>query len=383
MKIVIAGDFCPRYRTEELLNKANGSISIVDDDLISIIKSSSYSIINLECPIISSLNNCTPIRKCGPNLNATENSLLFVKSIGFKGVTLANNHILDYGEQGVFNTIQSCNKLGVDYVGVGANLLDSQIVLYKKLNNKTVAFINSCEQEFSIAGVDTAGANPLNPISLYYSISEAKAKADYVIVIIHGGHEHYQLPSPRMQDYYRYFIDCGADVIVNHHQHCYSGYELYKGKPIFYGLGNFCFDDNKKRSGMWTEGCMLELTIENKMTYKLIPYVQCGKKPIVRQMNDFETIQFEKNVNNLNEVIKDRQLLLERHQQWMKSTEIDYLLALSPYSNRYLKAAAHRSLLPMGLTVKKMLLLTNYVLCESHRDRLIATLTNYIKMHIK
>lgn len=52
---------------------------------------------------------------------------------------------------------------------------------------------------------------------------------------MHGGHEHYQLPSLRMQETYRFFIDAGADVVVNHHQHCFSGYEIYNNKYIFMG----------------------------------------------------------------------------------------------------------------------------------------------------
>ena len=54
-----------------------------------------------------------------------------------------------------------------------------------------------------------------------------------MFLILHGGIEHYQLPSPRMKKWYRHIIDLGASAIVNHHQHCFSGYELYNGKPIF------------------------------------------------------------------------------------------------------------------------------------------------------
>ena len=85
--------------------------------------------------------------------------------------------------------------------------------------------------------------NPLLPIQQFYKIQEAKENADYVLVIVHGGIEHYQLPTSRMIETYRFFIDAGADAVVNHHQHCYSGYERYKSKPIIYGLGNLLFDN--------------------------------------------------------------------------------------------------------------------------------------------
>ena len=75
----------------------------------------------------------------------------------------------------------------------------------------------------------------MNPISIYYDLLEARKNADIIICITHGGHEGYNLPSPRMQSLYRFSIDCGADVVVNHHQHCYSGYEQYHNGYIFFG----------------------------------------------------------------------------------------------------------------------------------------------------
>jgi poly-gamma-glutamate synthesis protein (capsule biosynthesis protein) len=121
-------------------------------------------------------------------------------------------------------------------VGGGTNLQEASKILYKKIDEKVLALINCCENEFSIATEVTAGSNPLNPIQQYYAIQEAKSKADYVLVIVHGGHELWQLPSPRMQETYRFFIDAGADAVVNHHQHCYSGYEIYKKKPYILNL---------------------------------------------------------------------------------------------------------------------------------------------------
>ena len=77
-----------------------------------------------------------------------------------------------------------------------------------------MAVINCCEHEFSVTTGDFPGANPLNPIRQFYKISEARKDADYVVVIVHGGHEMLQLPSPRMQELYRYFIDVGADAVI-------------------------------------------------------------------------------------------------------------------------------------------------------------------------
>lgn len=167
--------------------------------------------------------------------------------------------------------------------------------------------MNCCEHEFSIATATTAGANPLNPIQQYYNIQEARTKADYVLVIVHGGHEHYALPSPRMKETYRFFIDAGADAIINHHQHCYSGYEIYHGKPIFYGLGNLLFDHKSERHGPWNEGFMVSLRLDKQTLpqFELYPYTQCNERPSVIPMNEAERKIFAERIDKLNQIISN------------------------------------------------------------------------------
>lgn len=276
MKVIIAGDFCQRYRIDEAIKKR--LYGDLFDEVKPIIETADYSIVNFEFPIILDSTNAKPILKCGPNLQGTKEAVDAVKYAGFNCCTLANNHILDQGEQCCLDTKNELEKAGIDTVGVGYNLEDAASILYKEIRGETLAIINCCEHEFSIATDTTIGANPLNPIQQYYRIQEARSKADYVLVIVHGGHEHCQLPSPEMQETYRFFIDSGADAVVNHHQHCYSGYEEYHGKPIFYGLGNLCFDNISKRGDdIWNEGYMVSLDFDKsrKPSYTLYPYIQC------------------------------------------------------------------------------------------------------------
>ena len=174
MKILIAGDFCPQHRVAELFEK--GSFSDVLGDVKETIESADYSIVNFECPITKGGER--PIEKCGPNLQCSESGMEAVKWAGFNCVTLANNHFLDYGEAGVANTLDACQKYGIDVVGGGRNLQEAARILYKEINGQTLAVINCCEHEFSIATKTTAGSNPLNPIQQYYAIQEAKQKAE-------------------------------------------------------------------------------------------------------------------------------------------------------------------------------------------------------------
>lgn len=368
MKILITGDYCPWERVAERF--AQGDYGVLDA-IKPIFAHVDYSIVNLECPIVRGGEK--PIVKNGPNLHADTRALEALKGVGVSCVTLANNHFRDFGDEGVLNTLSELSAYGIDYVGGGANLSDAAAVLYKKIGKETLAIVNCCEHEFSIATEGHCGSNPLNPIQQYYAIQEAKKKADYVLVIVHGGVEHYQLPTPRMQETYQFFIDSGADAVINHHQHCYSGYEIYQGKPIFYGLGNLCFDRSKRNSS-WNEGFILELTLsKSTFDYRFIPYHQCDDDPKVVLYNNDEQKEFEKEIEELNAVIANPAELQTRYNKLLADTRRRYRFILEPYHSRFAKYLYRKHLLPSFMQ-RKYILINNMIQCESHRERLMDAL---------
>lgn len=336
-----------------------------------------YAIVNYESPVV--LGDYQPIRKCGPNLHSDETGVEAVKSTGFGMVTLANNHTYDFGAEGLRNTIETCHKYGIDTVGVGRNLKEAQQPFYKDIDGKALAVINCCEHEFSIAEDDKPGANPLNPVEQYYQIQEARRNADHVLVIVHGGHEHFQLPSLRMQETYRFFIDAGADSVVNHHQHCYSGYEVYNGKPIFYGLGNFCFDSKSLRNTTWNEGYMVMLDFsKDDVGYELIPYTQCNEIPSVQLMTASEIEKFEAQIQDFNAIIGDKKLLSQKVNEYYEKCAKGELTLLEPYSKGILLRLFYHGLLPKFIKGDKLLSILNHTYCESHRDKMLHALNNSI-----
>lgn len=365
MKILIAGDYVPRNRLAALVeeNKYNDIFGEVKN----VISSADYSIVNFESPIVEEGDK--PISKLGPNLRCKPNGVDAIKYAGFKCATLANNHIRDWGDSAVRRTISIIKEHGLDCVGAGDGIESAGATLYHRHGDKTLAVINCCENEFSIAGPDYYGANPLNPVRQYYAIKEAKAKSDYVVIIVHGGHEHYQLPSPRMQDTYRYFIDLGADIVVNHHQHCYSGYEIYKGKPIVYGTGNFCMDKDPIRVGqIWNYGYMVQWDTDKPEHIDIIPYDQCGDQPMVHLLSPNA---FDEQLNHLNEIIGDRQLLEAETKKYYSScndTINNYVI--EPIQNRFIAGLQHMGILPSLVSKKWLLKLQDFILCESHRDKM-------------
>lgn len=390
INILIAGDFCPNTRVKELIDKKN--FEEVFNNVLPIVRASDYSILNLEFTIVVE-NDTNPIDKCGPNLKHKPDVLESVKFAKFDCVTLANNHFSDYGDKGVLDTISTLQNNEIDYVGGGINIEKAKRILYKTINSKKIAILNFCENEFTVASNNNGGANPLNIISNYKQINEAKLNSDFVIVITHGGHEHYQLPSPRMIETYRFFIDAGADAIINHHQHCYSGYEIYNEKPIFYGIGNFSFDWDKKRNTLWNEGFLVQLSLESKkIDFKIIPYIQGNDEPGVVLMNESQKSIFFDNINKLNNIIANPIELKNHFIAFVHKTNNDYISIYNPYQSRYFKKLQRHKLLPKFLQKEflpnywskdRNLNLISFMQCESHIERCLESLRYHFNSKVK
>ena len=368
--ILITGDYAPINRIEKL--SVEGKHDEIFGDFLSVIKNADFSVINLECPLTSV---SSPITKTGPALKASPEC---IKSLAFAGidlVTLANNHILDQGFIGLKDTLEICHQNKIATIGAGLSKKEASEVFYVNLGNTRVAFIAIAENEWSTIGYNNYGANPLNPVDNFYTIAEAKKNASIVIVIVHGGHEMYQLPSTRMQKTYRFFIDAGADFVIGHHPHCVSGYEYYKDKPIIYSLGNFVFD-NGKFGSLWNSGMAVLITmIDHKATFELIPFNQNGEKAGLQLLKSKEKDDFVTMINELNCII-DANMLEEEFKRFCQSRKKIYQSQIEPYSSKYLLFLRNKKMFPSYWKKTKKLLLENIIRCESHRDALLQILRN-------
>lgn len=366
-KIVIAGDFVPMLRIIESMN--SGTCSKLFSTVSPIIANADYSIVNFEAPIVN--QSACPIPKTGPSLKVPSESICLAKDIGFKCVTLANNHFYDYGQIGVQSTIEACIKADVDFCGGGLDIDQASSTLYKKIGDKIFAFINCCEHEYSIASNTQGGSNPMDSISQYYEIQKASKTADYVVVITHGGIEHFQYPTTRMVKLYRYFIDAGADVVINHHQHCCSGYELYNGKPIFYGIGNFCFDYEEYRNSPWNLGYLVELLFDNgEVNYRIHPFSQCNEAPDVCLLVGEHLHNWHEEINEINSVIQDSDKLESVIEDYYNSTESQYEILFTPYRGKILRRLFNKGFLPSCFNQEQWLRMRSLIFCESHNERL-------------
>jgi poly-gamma-glutamate capsule biosynthesis protein CapA/YwtB (metallophosphatase superfamily) len=307
IKILFCGDFAPCGKYERLVERYPNKIF---GDALELIKTADISFVNLECVLTDKSNN--KIFKKGPNLKASGKCVKALKN--FTVVGLANNHILDYGEQGLSDTLLNCKNNNIQTVGVETNCSDNKRVFYKETRGVIVAIIAVAEKEFNFISDSSAEVNIVDPIDTSYQIKEAKEKADVVIVTIHGGNEYFPYPNPQYRKLCRYFVDLGVNAVICHHPHVPGAHELYKGAPIFYSLGNFIFDAKQKPEG-WDYGYMVELCFNKTdctlSSFKILPYVQSVDNLGVRMLKAAEKNVFLSSVDNLRKI-------LENEKTWLK-----------------------------------------------------------------
>ena len=359
MKITIAGDFF-------ISDKINEPFGLIEN-IVPFFKNSDFNIVNMESPVTDS-GKQNKIIKVGPHLNGHPETFNILKMLDINLVTLANNHIMDFGSIGLDDTLRSLQANNINYVGVGLNLKEASKAFTLEKNGVNVAILNFSENEWSIADDEEPGANPLDIIENVRQIKTASEKHDKVIVIIHGGHEYYHLPSPRMVKQYRFYAENGADIIIGHHTHSISGYEIYNNVPIFYSLGNFLFTLSSKHE-CWYTGLLLKLEIsQNKdIAFEL--------HPIREKVNE--------EINKYNKIIADSILLQQSWNGFLKKAEKQYLNGFSPVNiigNRYIRAGLRRLNFDKLLMRRHNLkLILNLIRCEAHADASKEIIKNQLK----
>jgi len=225
---------------------SNKGANYILSDVKPILSGADISMINLECPIST---RGTKAKDKQFTFRAKPSSVDVLTSAGIDIVTLANNHILDFGQDAMLDTFTYLDKAGIKYVGAGHNLDEASIAKYYKIDEFNVAILGSSHVipvvEWN-AGKNKPGvATTYNPTRLISEISTAKKNADIVVVYVHWGTERNTKPDTYQRNLAKKYIDSGADLVIGAHPHVLQGFEYYKGKLIAYSLGNFVFTNVK------------------------------------------------------------------------------------------------------------------------------------------
>ncbi|AOH56228.1 capsular biosynthesis protein [Peribacillus muralis] len=188
-------------------------------------------------------------------LNSNKSGVKAVKDAGFSVMTLANNHMMDFEEQGLLDTIDEFKRTDMNYVGAGKNTAEAKASIdYADVNGVRVATLGFTDVYGKDAvPTDTqAGILNSNPDLLFEMIGKAKdakqGNADLVVVNMHWGQEYSTSATLRQKDLAKAVIDAGADIIIGHHPHVLQSFDVYKDGIIFYSLGNFIFDQGWTRT---------------------------------------------------------------------------------------------------------------------------------------
>jgi gamma-polyglutamate biosynthesis protein CapA len=217
-------------------------------DLKPLFESSDLVVVNLETPFTNSTENWKQLIP----LKSNPQYFHLLKENHINVANLANNHIMDYGPTGFYDTINLLKADNISYVGAGENLDKASQPTYLKVNNKTIAIISFYDnvtftyygdQEIQSATNNRPGYAPADWNVVNKSIHKAKNNSDLVIVAFHYGNEYQQTHDEYQENLSRKSIDEGADLIIGNHAHITQDVEMYKGKLIFYSLGNCVFYD--------------------------------------------------------------------------------------------------------------------------------------------
>jgi hypothetical protein len=370
--LTFTGDFAPN---NSLLNEIN-SLNNIDyfSSLLPYLENADLNVTNLECPII---NKESKASKYGPSLGTDDRAIKLLQQGNFHLVTLANNHLMDHGDEGLFSTLEKLKSSNIEFVGAGNNLQAATKPFIFTKSHTRIGILNVAENEFSNTTGNFPGAAPLDLANNALAIKKLKDEVDFVIVIVHGGAELHHLPSPRFKKTLRFMADQGANLVIAHHTHCYNGYEIYQNTPIFFGLGNFVFPVTSKSSDAWYLGVLLSLKINDDLSvdFKTIPFIQNFNGMTLRLLDDLSMSKFRESESHKNNIISNDIELEKQYHLFFKKVEDQYLHFLQPYSSKYLHKLYSLGILPSFLQNKtKKLLYLNLIRCEAHRDILLKLL---------
>lgn len=373
MKILIAGDLSPTSNNLSLFEKGD-LLSLMGEELLCIWNSAEKRIFNLEVPLV---NVEKPIDKCGPNLIAPTYTINGISALNPSLVTLANNHIMDQGVQGLNSTIEILDNINIPFTGVGNNLSESCKPFFINANDTNIGVYNCAENEFSIATEKTPGANPYDPLTSFDHVKDLKSQCNYVIVIYHGGKEYYRYPSPQLQRISRKFVDCGADVVICQHSHCIGALEKYNNSTIVYGQGNFIF--NKKVNELWSTSIILDIEINDKLIIDYIPIVTTTNG--IRLANVLESEEILNDFYNRSKEILNFEFVDKNYKNFSEDYIGFYLSGFAGYSklmSRIDRYIFRGRLLKYKFSKDKLIALQNFIECEAHRELLLKGLETWI-----
>jgi poly-gamma-glutamate synthesis protein (capsule biosynthesis protein) len=297
--IVLVGDIMTWDRTREYVEEHGAGYPF--RATAPLLRSADLTVGNLESPVAEKAQ----LRKSIYPYKVPPWTLAGLREAGFDLVSLANNHVVDCGPEGVAETIENLTVAGIGHFGAGNNLAQARRPAIAEVGGIKVAFVGMLAAETNVlAHEDTgdavsrarlerrvkrqfqaragrAGSVVATPESVTSIVEQAQSAADLVVLFPHWGVRYHRSPTASQRELARVAVEAGADLIVGHHAHFWQPVELIDGVPVVYGTGNFAFGSGNKRAD---EGLLVRATIEGASvtTVELFPLYIKNRDSAVR-----------------------------------------------------------------------------------------------------
>lgn len=273
---------------------AGGIDAVIDNGMKELLVNADITMVNEEFPFS---NRGTQMEDKQYTFRTDPSYAAALKEMGVDVVTLANNHILDYGREALSDTFTTLDGQGILYAGAGDSVERAQEVQVIEVNGKKYGFL-AASRVLPVAGWNVESAVP-GVLSTYdetrfvNAIAEARSQCDVLVVYVHWGLEHQEKPEAYQRTLAQKYIEAGADVVFGAHSHCLQGIEYIDGKPVFYSLGNFVFGSSIER----TMAVEMVVDKDGAISYKLVGAK--AENGNTRQMNELEQQQLNDYINSI------------------------------------------------------------------------------------
>ena len=261
--------------TEYMENQKQGLLDCFSANLLMEMQTADIMMVNNE---FSYTTQGTAIKGKAYTFRGNPARVTQLKNIGVDFVNVANNHVYDYGEVGLLDTLNTLKNASIPYVGAGKDLDEASTPLYYIANGRKIAFVSATQIERSYNYTKEATKSSpgvmktLNPDKFVQEIASTKKNADIVIVIVHWGTEGNAAYGKDQTALAKAFVDAGADLIVGGHTHCLQGIEYVDNVPVYYSLGNYWFASTSQMPADYDTGlAQARIQADGSITIKFLP----------------------------------------------------------------------------------------------------------------
>lgn len=293
-----------------MYDKRGGISGVLGDKMLNIMTSSDVMIANSEFTVS---NRGVEIPNKMYTFRAKPERLSIYDEMGVDMVTLANNHVYDYGNDAFLDMLDAFDNYKIPHIGAGHNIEEAKKPFYFIINGYKFAFVSATRAEKFILTPGATDTEPgvfrcYDPTNMINLIKELRPNCDYVIPIIHFGRENSHDLEEEQVSSAKAYIDAGADIVVGHHAHTLQGIEIYNEKPIIYNLGNFLFNNETVDTALFK----VILKNDGTMEYYMIPALQSDSKTEVldgedkiRVINDINSYSVNVKLDENGKIMKE------------------------------------------------------------------------------